>query len=181
MTAGFWDWSVATYAKDRLAAELLDMQDRFGLSVNLLLWCAWCARGHAEIPELELRRAADLCARWGREVSEPLRAARRALKHPPPEADAASAARLRKSVADAELAAEEIEQRMLEALARERLPALAAPGDATGRARRNLARYVSLAGAQRLPGFSTLPLDRLAMQAGPDDSPEAATTRETEK
>lgn len=161
MSAAFWDWSIEAYAQDGVAPDLIDLQDRFALNVNVLLWCVWCAARFAEIPELVLRKAADLSVHWTRDVTAPLRAARRALKAPPRQVSGADADALRDQVQATELRAEKIEQEMLVTLAEESLHRVDTIADAATRARRNLARYVSLSGAPRQPGFSMLPLDRL--------------------
>lgn len=171
---GFWDWSLEQYARPGAADTLLALQDDSGLSVNLLLWCGWCARDHAEIPELVLRKAIDIAGAWTRDVAGPLRQARRALKSPPRQADAAAAQALRADIKAAELGAERIEQEMLAALARDMLPPAGAEPPST-RARRNLARYIYLTGAARRPGFSMLPVDSLVVRFYPDADPADAS------
>lgn len=164
---GFWDWSLEQYARPGAADTLLALQDENGLNVNILLWCGWCARDYAETPELVLRKAIDLSGAWTRDVTGPLRQARRALKSPPPQAGAAAAGALRTEIKACELGAERIEQDMLAALARDMLsPAGAEPP--TTRARRNIARYIYLTGAARRPGFSMLPVDSLVVRFYPD-------------
>ena len=37
----FWQFSGAVYAHPGVAEACLDLQDRHGLDVNLLLFCAW--------------------------------------------------------------------------------------------------------------------------------------------
>lgn len=166
MSAAFWDWSLERYDREGVASALLDLQDNFGLNVNVLLWCAWCAQDFADIPELALRKAVDLAEHWTTGVTGPLRQARRALKAPPRQADAQEAQALRSEIKSLELRAEKIEQEMLAALARDALD-LAGGGAAAGRARRNLARYIALTGAQKRPGFSVLMIDGLAERLYP--------------
>jgi uncharacterized protein (TIGR02444 family) len=139
--AGFWQWSLQCYAAEGAAPLLLRLQDNFGFNVNLLLWCAWCAGHYRELPEETMRTAMNLSARWSGEVSAPLRAARRALKSPPAEADAGAVSDLRASVKAAELAAERIEQEMLARLAADVLPRLDDAAGAEIRLRRNFAAY----------------------------------------
>jgi len=174
MSASFWDWSIERYDQDGVASTLLDLQDNFGLNVNVLLWCGWCAQDFADIPELVLRKAVDLAEHWTSDVTGPLRQARRALKSPPRQADAQETQSLRSEIKALELRAEKIEQEMLAALARDGLD-LAESGAAAGRARRNFARYIALAGAQKRPGFSVLAIDALAEKLYPaaDASPGA--------
>ncbi|NWG71446.1 MAG: TIGR02444 family protein [Parvularculaceae bacterium] len=172
MPSSFWDWSLRAYSRPGASESLLKLQDEFGLNVNILLWCCWCAQAGAAIPELGLRKAQDLVASWSHEVTEPLRAARRALKAPPKQADAAGAEALRASVKRVELDAEKLEQAMLENLARDLTKNSEAP-DAASVARRSLARYADISGAARKKGFSTLLLDDLVRVVIPDALMEA--------
>ncbi|NWG93418.1 MAG: TIGR02444 family protein [Parvularculaceae bacterium] len=160
MTPGFPDWSRAIYARTGAEPLLLRLQDAHGLNVNMLLWCLWCGTAFREPPEIVLRKAIDLSSRWTLAATAPLRSVRRNLKTPPRQAPPDAARRLRDSVKAVELAAEDIEQRMLEALAREDLAPAEEAGGA-GRARRNLAAYVRLADAARTPGFSVSLLESL--------------------
>ncbi len=159
----FWPWSAAAYERQGVPAALLRLQDDAGLNVNILLWCLWCAERYAEIPELAIRKAADIAATWSAEVTENLRRTRRALKSPPDQADADAAKALRKKIKKAELDAEEIEQAMLERLAADQLEPSATPTaeERETRARRNLAAYAALAGAANHEGFNTALLETL--------------------
>ncbi len=116
-TARFWKFSLAVYADAAVQAECLDLQDRYGIDVNLLLFCAYMGAVHAvALPPSALREAAGLVADWHENIVRSLRTARRALK---PFATgetplANPAAELRCSVKTAELDAERLEQMMLE-------------------------------------------------------------------
>lgn len=160
-TPSFWDWSVERYKAEGVAPKLLHLQDRLDLNVNILLWCLWCAAYFEPLPDLALRKAIDLTERWRRDVTGALRTARRALKSPPHQADAASAAALRETIKNTEILAEKIEQDMLARLAQETLKRTDGP-DALAQARRNLTAYAALVGAARRDGFSVCLLDDLA-------------------
>jgi uncharacterized protein (TIGR02444 family) len=113
----FWSFSLRVYSDAGVQTECLDLQDRHGIDVNLLLFCAYAgAVGGAVLPPSELREAAGLVADWHKGIVKSLRAARRALK--PFAADPsllqASAAELRSKVKAAELEAERLEQHILE-------------------------------------------------------------------
>ncbi len=159
----FWTWSTSAYERRGVAAALLRLQDDAGLNVNILLWCLWCAQRYGEIPDLVIRKAADITAHWSADVTESLRRARRALKSPPAQADADAAKALRKTLKKAELDAEEIEQAMLERLAADQLaaPDELSEDESKACARRNLASYAALAGAASREGFSVELLDAL--------------------
>lgn len=160
MTAAFPDWSREIYARPGAEPLLLRLQDAHGLNVNLLLWCLWCGVAFREPPEIVLRKAVDLSSSWTLAATAPLRSVRRNLKTPPRSAPKDAALRLRDCVKAAELAAEDVEQQMLEAVARQDLAPAQAPGGAA-RARRNLASYVRLVDAARTPGFSVSLLEGL--------------------
>ncbi|HET6519133.1 MAG TPA: TIGR02444 family protein, partial [Geminicoccaceae bacterium] len=77
----FWTWSVEVYGRDGVAAACLELQDRHGLDVNLLLLACWLAAAHGRaLDGATLARARAASGRWQAEVVRPLRAARRALK-----------------------------------------------------------------------------------------------------
>jgi uncharacterized protein (TIGR02444 family) len=105
-----WDFTLAVYPEAGVSDELIALQDRLGLDVNLLLFCAYMGGLRSvtlTADELGAVRAAVMP--FQRDVISPLRTARRALK--PVDAEAAQA--LRESVKKDELQAEKIEQALL--------------------------------------------------------------------
>lgn len=131
--AGFWRFSLAFYARPEVASACLMLQDRRGRDVNLLLyacWVGWSGRGRLDAAQLAaLDRA---IAPWRREVVEPLRAVRRALK-------TASQPDLLATVKAAELEAERVAQQKLAAMAP---PLGEGNGDGIADARASLALYL---------------------------------------
>jgi uncharacterized protein (TIGR02444 family) len=123
----FWSFSLAVYSSSGVQAECLDLQERYGIDVNLLLFCAYVgAVCGAVLPAVALREARDLVGVWHRDVVQMLREARRALKPfaaAAPSSSCAAAAELRNTVKAAELEAERIEQTTLEAWSADRLKA----------------------------------------------------------
>ena len=114
----FWMFSLAVYANAAVRAECLDLQDRYGIDLNLLLFCAYIGAEPAVVlPPSALEEAAGLVADWHGNIVRSLRTARRALKpFAASETPLANpAAELRCSVNTAELDAERLEQMMLEA------------------------------------------------------------------
>lgn len=108
-----WRFSLAVYAMPGVQAECLALQDAHGIDVNVLLYCAWVgACGCRSLTSREIARARQAVAEWHGDIVQPLRAARRAAKRLA--ADAGSA---RTSIAEAEQAAEHVEQDILFALA----------------------------------------------------------------
>ena len=160
MTAGLSAWSNEAYAKPGVEPLLIALQDQHRLNVNIILWCLWCSEKFEEPQPILLRKAADLIREWSTSVVGPLRTARRALKNPPPQASAGNASALQARLKEDELAAERIEQEMLEALASSSLRDIA-NADIAGQARRNLAAYARLASVAKSPGFSVSLLEEL--------------------
>jgi uncharacterized protein (TIGR02444 family) len=113
----FWTFSLAVYREGAVQRECLELQDRYGVDVNLLLFCAFigAVRG-AAMPDQAVRLAGELVEDWHRDIVASLREVRRALKPLAIDASpvAASAAALRANVKAMELEAERIEQTMLE-------------------------------------------------------------------
>ena len=99
----FWDFSLAVYARPGVPAACLDLQDRLGLDVNVLLFAAWAGLGcGVRLSAEDLARVDSAIAPWRAEVVRPLRAVRRRVKGE----DAA----LYDQLKAAELAAERIQQ-----------------------------------------------------------------------
>ena len=131
----FWNFSLEVYAGEAVARSCIDLQDRHGLDVNVLLFCCWIgASGRGRLQADELKRLSGKVASWQRDIVMPLRAARRRLAAgenlPIAPEDAASA--LRRRIADAEIEAEHVEQLLL-------AESYAAPGNRDRPAKERLA------------------------------------------
>jgi TIGR02444 family protein len=99
----FWDFSLTVYARPGVPAACLDLQDRRGLDVNVLLFAAWAGMAcGVRLSAEELARVDSAVEPWRGEVVRPLRAVRRRVKGE----DAA----LYEQLKAAELAAERIQQ-----------------------------------------------------------------------
>jgi uncharacterized protein (TIGR02444 family) len=114
----FWNFSLEIYSADGVAEACLDLQERRGCDVNVLLFCCWLgASGRPTLTADRLRAILKVSDEWQADIVKPLRQVRRLLKDKPysgalPETvDAA-----RRRVADAELAAEHAEQLKLASL-----------------------------------------------------------------
>jgi uncharacterized protein (TIGR02444 family) len=114
----FWNFSLETYAAEGVAEACLDLQERRGCDVNVLLFCCWLGvSGRPTLTAERLTAILKVSNVWQAEIVRPLRQVRRLLKDKPwtetlPETvDAA-----RRRVADAELAAEHAEQLKLASL-----------------------------------------------------------------
>ena len=126
MGSPFWSFSLAVYEASAVQNECLDLQDQFGLDVNLVLLCAFLGAGHGvALKSGDIALARQEFGQWHEDIVKPLRAARRNLKTVGlPDAHAAQAAmQLRAQVKAADLESERIEQMMLEQWAEARLAA----------------------------------------------------------
>jgi uncharacterized protein (TIGR02444 family) len=112
-----WAFSLAVYGAEGVASECLDLQERFKLDVNLLLFAAYAGAVEGiQLDEQDIAAAVAAVSAWHAEIVRALRSVRRALKpislddgnplHP-------AAASLRAQVQAAELKAEKIELAML--------------------------------------------------------------------
>lgn len=153
----FWDWSLEIYGRRRVEETLLDLQDRLGLDVNMLLFAGWTgATGRGRLSPEDWKRLIEGVAGWRGDVVEPLRAVRRHLKGA---RDMPEAAMLRDKVKALELEAEHAAQLTIARLAGERgvtrLQAVQAVADAAA----NLEGYVAATG--RSPAIG----DRMLLQS----------------
>ena len=76
----FWNFSNRVYQNDDVQDACLALQNKYGLDVNLILFCCWSGALHGEFTEelfeQSLREALD----WRQNVVEPLRNVRSWLK-----------------------------------------------------------------------------------------------------
>lgn len=108
----FWRFSLQIYAREGIAEECIDLQDRHGINVNVLLFCAWLgAMSGVALGGTELDACENAVSEWDRSIVRPLRAVRRSLKV------LTSADSLRERVKALELEAERAEQAVLFELA----------------------------------------------------------------
>jgi len=104
----FWQFSLAVYGQPGVAGECLGLQDKFGLNVNLLLFCAWLGHRGIVLTRENLEAASHSIASWHDHVVSPLRDVRRQMKSYHEDVSA-----LRAQVQRVEIEAEQIEQAML--------------------------------------------------------------------
>jgi uncharacterized protein (TIGR02444 family) len=124
MGSPFWNFSLAVYGAGAVQEECLNLQDQFGLDVNLVLLCAFLGAVHGvALTSDDIASARQEVQQWHEHVVRPLRAARRHLKTVELQdaQDATAVMQLRTNVKTAELESERIEQMMLERWAEARL------------------------------------------------------------
>lgn len=140
---GFWRFSLAFYARPGVAPALLELQDRHGRDVNVILWALWvgCVGG-TRLSRPDLRQAETAAAELGGLIIGPFRALRRRLK-----SDADPHLRqFRHRIARVELAAERRLQARLAPLV-EAKRTVSRAAERLGIAEANLALYL---GAEQL-------------------------------
>jgi uncharacterized protein (TIGR02444 family) len=162
MDSAFWHFSQSIYAAAGVREECLQLQDKFGIDINLLLFSAFVGAVHgALLPTEELSNASAAVAQWQGSVVSSLRTIRRALKKTelPHPAVALPVDSLRKSVKSVELEAERIEQIALEAWCQSRVGSWPrAERDAAVTA--NIRMLLALSGT--VPQEITLPANTIA-------------------
>lgn len=103
----FWEYSLALYAREGVAAACLALQDEFGLDVNLLLYGAWQASQGRRLDEQHMAELEESTALWRHEVVKPVRALRQRWREFP------GVAQLRDELKSLELNAERQQQDMM--------------------------------------------------------------------
>jgi uncharacterized protein (TIGR02444 family) len=76
----FWQFSGLVYGRPGVAEACVDLQDRHGLDVNLLLFCAWAGAQGRRLDRGDLGLLRGASRPWHDAVVAPLRSARRWLK-----------------------------------------------------------------------------------------------------
>jgi uncharacterized protein (TIGR02444 family) len=108
-----WEFALSLYARPGVEAACLRLQDNGGMDVCELLWCCWLERHGLTLTD-DAEQQLEQVRAWQREMTYPLRRQRRALKaivSTTPEL-----ARLRQTIKDAELLAEQEALRQLQQL-----------------------------------------------------------------
>lgn len=137
--SSFWSFSLETYKHEQVRKVCLQLQDEFGLNVNILLACLWAAeQGFVSLDEDIFQRINEAITPWHVQQVEVIRKFRRELKdnHGPLSDEQAKI--LYDSVLQLELKLEYVEQKLIEQV----LSCLAIPKqDKVDTALANLARY----------------------------------------
>ena len=111
----FWRFSLRFYARPEVASACLELQDRAGVDVNLMLFLLFLAEEKRVLTKDEVARLDARIASWRAQVVMPLRDLRRRLKGGIGEVAQDLSEGLRNMVKRVELEAERLEQGLLEA------------------------------------------------------------------
>jgi uncharacterized protein (TIGR02444 family) len=110
-----WDYAVDLYGRTGVRDACLDLQDRLGLDVDLLLFAVWSAMViKAQLDADAFRECIQLTEDWRENVVKPLRGLRRTTRQGVAGADDADAGQIADQLQAVELEAERVELAMLE-------------------------------------------------------------------
>lgn len=113
-----WDFSLHYYARNGVSHLCLNLQDGYGINVNLLLWALWLGFRGKKLDAGLLVLAQKEIHSWHQHYVSPLRQLRRQMKVEFGVGDK-SIETVRAQIKDAELLAEKHEQQLLEYLSGE--------------------------------------------------------------
>lgn len=115
----FWDFSLSVYRRPKVATTCIDLQGRFGVDVNLILFCCWWGGSVGTMSEFHFTSVADRADEWHRAVVIPLRTARLRTRSGAPNLKSLESETLYRRLLGAELEAEHAEQLMIARTAEE--------------------------------------------------------------
>ena len=141
-----WRFSLRLYRMPGVAKTCLNLQDRKGADVNLLLYCCWMGLQGRRLSTRSLRSVMATVAAWQRDVVRPLRQARRATRKRETGIAEPWMERLHARIGVAELDAEYVEQLVLAGYAAG-MPPLARRHEPRSAAAVNVRRYLELSDA----------------------------------
>ena len=76
----FWNFSLALYDAQGVAAACLELQEAYQLDVNLILFCFWHGSAYGKIDQELLQNVLEVSIEWRCGVVQPLRSARAWMK-----------------------------------------------------------------------------------------------------
>ncbi len=110
----FWSFSLRVYSRPKVERIFLELQTRWQLNVNMLLYCCWLAEtGQPAVSTDQIHRLMQQISEWQQSVVQPLRGLRMRVK-PLAQGNTQGDA-LYAQLKRAELQAERIEQNVLQA------------------------------------------------------------------
>ncbi len=138
----FWNFSLRIYAQPAAKEALLELQNQYGLNVNILLYCCWIALvQQGQLSQPEIKHLSISTHLWHENIVTNLRLLRDKLTN------ATSALRaLREEVLNVELMAEQVEQLLLAGSVLPKTPRNRRNlGQKAGNACHNIANYCKVA------------------------------------
>jgi uncharacterized protein (TIGR02444 family) len=139
----FWRFSLGFYRLAGVAEACLQLQDRCGADVNIVLFMLWTATLQHRLRPDAVQALADKMRAWQTDVIAPIRNLRRLLKVDPLLLDKGNAEVFRNKIKALELEAERLQQEAMFALSAELKSEHAPVAEA---ARANIAAYQDVIG-----------------------------------
>jgi uncharacterized protein (TIGR02444 family) len=140
----FWKFSLGYYRGAGVSEACLELQDRCGVDVNVVLFLLWLASQRLVVPPEQVKRLADKVRPWQTDVIAPIRSLRRMLKSDAPLLDKGSAELFRTKIKAVELESERLQQEAMYGMADSLTSETGASVEAA--ARTNIAAYESALG-----------------------------------
>jgi uncharacterized protein (TIGR02444 family) len=114
LEADSWAFALRIYALPGVADACLELQDRAGVDVMVLLVTAYAAVRHRLfLARLQIHELDAACRSWREQIVQPLRAIRTRLKSGPQPAPSRDTEPFRSAIKAAELVAERLQHRLL--------------------------------------------------------------------
>jgi uncharacterized protein (TIGR02444 family) len=154
-TNPFWTFSLGYYRGAGVSEACLDLQDNFGVDVNVVLFLLWQASQRRQFAAVQVKALAEKVGPWQIDVIGPIRRLRRMLKGNAPLLDKGSAELFRTKIKAIELESEKLQQEAMYAMAAGLRSETAPSVEAAARA--SIAAYESVVGRQ----FTTAAVDTL--------------------
>jgi uncharacterized protein (TIGR02444 family) len=114
----FWRFSLKFYRQGGVSEACIELQDRFGVDVNLLLFLLWLASDDRQLSAEEVRMLDDNVRDWRNLTIVPIRDVRRKLKGAATLVEPGTQEAFRNKVKAVELEAERLQQEALYAFAK---------------------------------------------------------------
>ena len=144
----FWEFSLKVYGNEGVPAAWIALQERRGIDVNLLLFCAWVGEsGRGALSESNLDAASAATVAWNGDIVCAIRAVRDCLKGGMPPIPKERSDILRKMILEIEVKCEHVEQIALT----EAVPLPVEPGRSLGQ--RGVDAVTNVAAYFRRHGF----------------------------
>lgn len=174
----FWDFALRVYKTPGVSEACLEIQERHGVDVNVLLFCCWLGEsGRGSVTPERLAEACNAVASWHETVVKKLRAVRRVLKSGIEKAPSDLGASLREQIQKHEIDAEHIELLTLAASVSDLKPDTSRPSDARAEdAIANVGVYLVSLNAT-LMGVDRVALGRIIAAAFPEYGRERAESQ----
>ncbi|MCG8414358.1 MAG: TIGR02444 family protein, partial [Pseudomonadales bacterium] len=119
-SSSFWNFSLQLYEQPGVPDACLQLQNDYGLDVNLVLFCLWYGKERGVAPQSLIQQAIAYSLEWKRGIVQPLRDLRTSMKgnkQLSSEFKNGEFEELRSQVKSLELQAEKMQQLRLEEIA----------------------------------------------------------------